>query len=195
MSSSAETSAGRASEQAVNLLGALSLAVSDRMGQAVTARVGSVSDAAALSALHHFLTAPTIDLLAQALGLTSSGTVRLVDRLEAEGLVRRGAVGRGATSSGDARATTVALTSTGRRRARQITEARRDLLSGALGVLDEGERRRFGELAGRILAGMVRPPGATRWTCRLCDTTACGRPRGECPAAAEAERRYGRGSG
>jgi DNA-binding MarR family transcriptional regulator len=186
MSSSAETSAGRASEQAVNLLGALSLAVTDRLGQAVTARVGSVSDAAALSALHQFLRSPTIDLLARALGLTSSGTVRLVDRLEAEGLVRRGSKG-----AGDGRATTVALTAAGRRRAREITEARRDLLASSLGVLDEGERRRFGELAGRIIAGMVRPPGATRWTCRLCDTTACGRPAGECPAAAEAERRYG----
>ena len=154
------------------------------MGQAVTSRAGSVSDAAALSALHHFLDAPTVDLLAQVLGLTSSGTVRLVDRLESEGLVRRG-------HDVDRRATTVTLTAGGRRRAREVTRARDELLGSSLGVLTADERLRFGELAGRILAGMIRPPGATRWTCRLCDTTACGRPEGGCPVAQEAERRYG----
>jgi DNA-binding MarR family transcriptional regulator len=172
-----------AAGQAANLLGALSLAVTDRMGDAVTRRAGSVSDAAALSALHHFLAAPSIDLLAQTLGLSSSGTVRLVDRLESSGLVRRRA-------DGDARTTIVALTAAGRRRAREITMARHEVLATALAALSEADRRRFGELAGRILAGMVRPPGATRWTCRLCDTTACGRPEGACPAAREAERRY-----
>jgi DNA-binding MarR family transcriptional regulator len=179
---SAHTSSGPG--RAANLLGALSLAVTDRMGQAVTQRVGSVSDAAALSAMHHFLVAPTIDLLAQVLGLTSSGTVRLVDRLEANGLVRRGA-------DGDRRTTTVALTAAGRRRARAVTKARHDVLESSLAALSDADRRRFGELAGRILAGMIRAPGATRWTCRLCDTTACGRPEGGCPVAEEAERRYG----
>ena len=40
----------------------------------------------ALSALHHFLDAPSVDLLRQVLGLTSSGPVRLLDRLHAAGL-------------------------------------------------------------------------------------------------------------
>ena len=43
------------------------------------------------------------------------------------------------------------------------------------------ERARLGELIGRVLAGMIRPPGATRWMCRLFDTTVCGRPAGQCP--------------
>jgi DNA-binding MarR family transcriptional regulator len=170
--------------QAANLLGAISLAVTDRMGDAVTRRAGSVSDATALSALHHFLVAPSIDLLAQTLGLSSSGTVRLVDRLVTAGLVRR-------RPDGDARTTVVALTASGRRRAREITRARHEVLESALAALPADDRRRFGELAGRVLAGMIRPPGATRWTCRLCDTTACGRPEGQCPVAGEAERRYG----
>src|SRR5262249_61555822 len=43
------------------------------------------SAAAALSALLHFLDRPTVDLLRQVLGLTSSGTVRLVDPLAGAG--------------------------------------------------------------------------------------------------------------
>jgi DNA-binding MarR family transcriptional regulator len=186
---STKTSGGggrRQGEQAANLLGALSLAIADRMGDAVTRRVRPVSDAAALSALHHFPLSPSIDLLAQILGLSSSGTVRLVDRLEQDGIVRR-------RSDGDARTTIVALTAKGRRLARDVTVARHDVLETALATLPEADRRRFGELAGRVLAGMIRPPGATRWTCRLCDTLACGRPEGRCPVANAAERRYGDG--
>ena len=56
-------------------------------------------------------------------------------------------------------------------------------LHDGLAVLSGDERRQFGDLAGRVLAGMVRPPGATRWICRLCDLEACGRPQGECPVA------------
>ena len=46
--------------------------------------------APALSALLHFLDRRTVDLLRQVLGLTSSGTVRLVDRMAESGYVRRG---------------------------------------------------------------------------------------------------------
>jgi DNA-binding MarR family transcriptional regulator len=171
----------RADRQAENLLGALALAVADGMREDVAvpgAGAGgqAASAAAALSAMHHFLGAPTIDLLRRVLGLTSSGTVRLVDRLEAAGTVRRG-------PGPDRRATSVALTAAGRRAATKVTDARTAALRDALSVLSPAERRHFGELAGRVLAAMVRPPGATRWICRLCDIEACGRPRGRCPVA------------
>jgi len=159
-----------AADQAENLLGALGLAIVDR--------VQADTDATALSALHQFLDAPTIDLLRQVLGLTSSGTVRLVDRLAAEGYVRRGA-------GADRRATTVSLTSAGRLAARRAARDRRAVLSQAMAALDTDERRQFGELAGKILAGLVRSKQTTeRWTCRQCDLTACGHRQGRCPVAA-----------
>ncbi len=168
---------------AENLLGALGLAIADRMHEAVDDAAGqAASGAAALSALHHFPITPTIDLLAQILGLTSSGTVRLVDRLEAAGRVYRGA-------GNDGRATTVALTNTGQDVARRVTDARATVLHEALGGLSAHERQQFGELAGRVLATMIRPSGATRWTCRLCDLTACGRQEGHCPVATAADQR------
>lgn len=75
------------SNQAANLLGALAIAVTDRLGESL---VHSPSAAALLSAVDQFLDAPTLDGLAQVVGLSQSGAVRLVDRLERDGYVRRG---------------------------------------------------------------------------------------------------------
>jgi DNA-binding MarR family transcriptional regulator len=169
-----------AEPQAENLLGALCLAIDDRMQDGITEAAGQAASAGiALSALHHFLDAPTIDLVRQVIGLTHSGTVRLVDRLEGAGYVRRG-------PAPDGRATTVSLTAAGRRAAGRVTAKRQAVLHDALAVLSPAERRHFGELAGRVLAGMIRPTGATRWMCRLCDTGACGREEGRCPVATAA---------
>lgn len=163
--------------RAANVLGALALALTDRMAAAVEESAGhSESGAAALSALRHFLRDPTIDLLRQVLGLTHSGTVRLVDRLEQGGLVTRAA-------GPDARTTVVRLTPAGRRAATRVTAARADLLASALDVLPAADQELLTDLAGRVLDGMRRGAGATRWTCRLCDTGACGRLEGRCPVA------------
>src|SRR5882757_6429560 len=110
-------------DRGANLLGALSLAVSDRMSDAISAaaeqseRPGSETAAEALSALHHFLARPSIDRLRTVLGLTSSGTVRLVDRLEQAGYVER-------RPGEDGRTTVVTLTAVGERMARRVSDAR-----------------------------------------------------------------------
>jgi hypothetical protein len=115
------------------------------------------------------------------LGLTSSGTVRLVDRLERAGLVRRAA-------GDDARATTIALTAAGRRQARRVTRARQAVLGDALASLTASERDQFARLMAKVVGSVVRArlsrgPGDAAWTCRLCDMGACGRNEGHCPAA------------
>ncbi len=46
-------------------------------------------------------------------------------------------------------------------------------------------------LLARVLVGMMREPGATRWMCRLCGLSACGRAAGHCPIVREAHTRYG----
>jgi len=176
-SSSDALSPGGRADQAANLLGALGSAIADRVRAAATeAAGGALNDASALSALLHFLDGPRIDRLAQVLGLTSSGTVRLVDRLQRQGLARRSA-------GADARATTVALTAAGRARAEEISRARTAVLERALAALSPAERDQLGELAGKVLVGVIRPPGAYGWMCRLCDTGRCGRPDGRCPVA------------
>src|ERR687897_432069 len=77
-----------------NLLGALSLAVAERVEAATRAAAAHGGSApAALAALDVFLGGSSIDTVRKPLGLTHSAAVRLVDRLEVAGLVRRGAGG------------------------------------------------------------------------------------------------------
>jgi DNA-binding MarR family transcriptional regulator len=164
-------------DHAGNLLGALALVVADTTGDAIGESSGrSASDAAALSAMEQFLHQPSVDLLRQVLGLTPSGTVRLVDRLEAAGLVRRG-------PGADGRSTSVSLTAAGHRAARKVAEARAEVLESSLRVLTDTERGQLDALLGKVLVGRIRGPGAVRWMCRLCDLQACGRPEGRCPVA------------
>jgi DNA-binding MarR family transcriptional regulator len=172
-------------DRLANLLGALALVVGDRMQDGVgEAASGSVTQATALSALHHFLDRPSIELLRQVLGLTSSGTVRLVDRLEEAGHVAR-------RRGSDARASLITLTPSGRRAAKRVSRARGEVLAAALATLEPSERQALEDLISRVLVGLMRGPGAVRWMCRLCDTTTCGRPVGKCPVANAAVERYG----
>jgi DNA-binding MarR family transcriptional regulator len=172
-------------DRTANLLGALSLAVHDRTSAAVGGAAGqSESAAVALSALRHFLDDPSVDLLRQVLGLTPSGTVRLVDRLQDAGYVTR-------RHGRDGRSVSVRLTGSGRRAAERVSKARAEVLEGALSGLPPAERRALDEVVSGILVGLIRGPGATRWMCRLCDTTACGRHEGRCPVANAARERYG----
>jgi DNA-binding MarR family transcriptional regulator len=170
-----------------NLLGALSLAVADRTSDAVGGAARQSETAAiALSAMHHFLEDPSVDQLRRVLGLTPSGTVRLVDRLQDAGYVAR-RPGR------DGRSVTLRLTARGRRAAERVSAARADVLQAALSTLDPAEREALDALISRVLVGLMRGPGAVRWMCRLCDTTACGRPIGRCPVANAARERFSAG--
>ncbi|HXP21055.1 MAG TPA: MarR family winged helix-turn-helix transcriptional regulator [Streptosporangiaceae bacterium] len=171
-------------DRAANIFGALSLVIADRAADAVAEATGrSESAAAALSALLHFLDRPSVELLRQVLGLTPSGTVRLVDRLEQAGYVRRG-------TGMDRRTTALTLTEQGRRAAMAVSEARAAVLAGALAGLDQAERETFEQLAAKVLVGMMRGPGAVRWICRLCDIGVCRGTEGGCPLGNAARRRY-----
>jgi DNA-binding MarR family transcriptional regulator len=174
-------------DQEANLLGALATVVADRTSEAVARAAGmSETAATALSALRHFLDRPTIDLLRQVLGLTSSGTVRLVDRLVAAGYVTRG-------PGADGRSTAVLLTEAGRRAADRVAAARAAVLGDTMARLSPADRQALGRIMGELLAGFIRGPGATKWLCRLCDTGACGRTEGRCPVANAALAAYGQG--
>jgi DNA-binding MarR family transcriptional regulator len=171
-------------DRAANLLGALSLVIADRMADAMAAEGGRPeSGAAALCALLHFLERPSVDLLRQVLGLTSSGTVRLVDRLEESGYVGRG-------PGADGRSVSIFLTEQGRKAAQRVADSRAGVLEGALAVLSPDERQAFDRVAGKVLVGLIRGPGATRWMCRLCDTGVCRGAAGGCPVGKAARERY-----
>jgi DNA-binding MarR family transcriptional regulator len=171
-------------DQTANLLGALSLMIADRMADAMDEAGGRPeSAAAALSALWHFLDRPSVDLLRQVLGLTSSGTVRLVDKMAQAGYVERG-------PGPDRRSTSVGLTRAGRAAAKRVGAARTEVLHNALAGLTAEERAALGTIMGKVLVGLMREPGAVRWMCRLCDTGICRGAAGGCPVGNAARERY-----
>lgn len=163
------------SDPLANRLGALALRITDRMQVAVSVDGRSLSSATALSALDRFLDDPSVDQLSRVLGLSSSATVRLVDRLVADGLVVR-------ASTADGRVSVVELTSAGRREAGRIVAARAELLHDVLTPLSSEERATLHELVEKVLIGLIRGPTVAAWMCRLCDTPTCGAAPGQpCP--------------
>lgn len=192
--SSSSSSPGADPELArlANLLGAWSLAVSDRITAATAAAAGRGGQApGALVALDQFAEGGTIEELSAVLGLTHSATVRLLDGLAADGHVAR------RRGSGDRRAVAIRLTPSGRAAARRIIQARGEAVQEVLAGLTGAQRRALTAMAERLTGDLAAlrleerragqaPPGG--WLCRLCDFAACGRPEGRCPAAARAAR-------
>jgi DNA-binding MarR family transcriptional regulator len=169
-------------DEASNVLGALALAVNDQVNDAIAAATGQpVTAASALSSVHQFLGAPSVDTLCRVLGLTHSGAVRLIDRLEKDALITRGP-GR------DGRSRAVVLTPTGRRSAETIALVRVETLRRALSGLTAEEVATLKGLLDKLTGTAVavkfeRGTAGHRWTCRMCDLTACGRAAGHCPSA------------
>jgi MarR family transcriptional repressor of emrRAB len=172
-------------QHAANVLGALSLVVADRMNTAVEAIAAlGPSAPAALAALHEFLDGATVSQLSSVLGLTHSGTVRLVDRLAAEGLVER-------AGARDGRAVSVVLTRVGRDTAARVLQAREKSLAGALAALSPEEVDKLAATLDTMLTTVTLARLEERsartddrpapWLCRLCDFAACGRSEGNCP--------------
>ncbi|MFF0457986.1 MarR family winged helix-turn-helix transcriptional regulator [Nocardia africana] len=170
---------------AANVLGALSLVVADRMNAAVEAVAAlGPSAPAALAAMHEFLDGGSVTELSSVLGLTHSGTVRLVDRLAAEGLVERG-------GAQDGRAVSVVLTAHGRDMAARILHTRETSLTSALSTLSADEIDNLAATLDTMLTTITLTRAEQRsaranerprpWLCRLCDFAACGRSEGHCP--------------
>jgi MarR family transcriptional repressor of emrRAB len=170
-----------------NVVAALALALTDRISEATERAAGRGGQApAALVALHEFLDGGTIEHLRQALGLSHSAAVRLVDRLVADGhVVRR-------DGPGDGRTVAIALTPVGRSVAESILCARRAAVEETLASLSGDERRSLQISVGKLLGAITQPRLAARaagrapdggWLCRLCDFDACGRSSNQCPAA------------
>jgi DNA-binding MarR family transcriptional regulator len=172
-------------DRPANVFGALALVVADQIADATAEAAGRADSApAALAALLHFLDRPTVDLLRQVLGLTSSGTVRLLDRLAEAGYVER-------EPGADGRSTAIVLTDAGRCAAEQVCRARAEILDRVTAALSPPERAELDKLIGKMLIGMMRGPGAVRWICRLCDTGICRGSPGGCPVGNAARDRYG----
>lgn len=106
----------------------------------------------------------SMDWLQRRLGLTQSGTVRLIDRLAAANLLRRQRAGRSMR---------LALTGAGQHVLAELTADRRAVVRSALGGLSDADRGTLGRLVGRMLASTRRARADADTTCRWCDWSGC----------------------
>ena len=175
-----------------NLLASLSLNLAEESTTALERASGLTGSAtAALLALEEILDDAHVGRLAQVLGLTHSGAVRLVTQLESAGLAQR-------RPGADRRRVEVRLTAAGRRRATAARAARDDVVRETTRDLDGAEAAALEELLTKLIQTRVtarverRRAGETgAWWCRTCDFAACGRPEGRCPAQAAAAAAFG----
>jgi DNA-binding MarR family transcriptional regulator len=159
------------SDRAANLLGAHALVAADRMRLATGMELSS---AAVLSALRTFADGASIDQLRRVLGLSHSGGVRIVNRLEGRGLVAR------ERDPADGRAVRLHLTPEGDRAARRVLAARRAALASLLTPLDARQTADLERLLERLLAAATDEHEAANRICRLCEPDVCGHPD-RCP--------------
>lgn len=158
-----------------NVFGALALAISDALQRNAQAEAPEPGAAAAAITLIGHMPGLSIERLRRALSLSHSGTVRLVDRLVAEGLAVRVA------APDDGRAVALSLTVLGETTCAAILSARQNGLASALAILSSEELQQFGELAAKVLRGLVSNEDHAYRFCRLCNYTVCL----DCPVEAE----------
>jgi DNA-binding MarR family transcriptional regulator len=136
---------------------------------------------AALASLHEWAGGRTVDTLAGGLRLSHSRTVRVIDRLEADGLATR------ERDPGDGRNVLVRLTPAGERAGQAVLAARGAALAAALDGLGPRERRALAELAERVLGGVTTGRRSAGAICRLCQSDVCGHHDGRCPVTRAAD--------
>jgi len=149
-----------------NLVGALAVALCDRIDEDADRTVPRREPAAAIAIIGR---SPgwTIRQLSGDLGLSHAATVRLVDRLVEDQLIVRG------RSESDRRAIALSLTAAGRKTYRSILDARRKTLREVLSKLEADERDSLKSIAGKLL-GLTATSQTRSRICRFCDVESCG---------------------
>src|SRR3712207_1583823 len=218
-------------DRLTNLLGAFALAVGDRVAAATEGAVGAGGAAAAVLVHLHHHPGRSVSDLAAVVGVGGSGGVRLVDRLEGQGLVTRGSSptdrrnvllrltdegaetarrgprgpggggreggagsggvrlvdrleGQGLVTRGssptDRRNVLLRLTDEGAETARRVLRAREDAVRQVVQALGKDQRAVLEHLLPDLITALASSRTEVLHTCRLCDVTACRQAPG-CP--------------
>jgi len=161
-----------------NMLAAFAGEVTERVGTAIKSHPNQTDSASAAINVMGFWDGVTNAQLARALKLSHTATVRLVDKLEAQGLVE-------ARGGKDKRATHLHLTDAGREAVLPMLQARCAAVEGLMTALSPAEEEQFSAL----LEKLMRPLGTDAYSvshfCRLCDLATC--PADQCPMHAQEE--------
>jgi MarR family transcriptional regulator, negative regulator of the multidrug operon emrRAB len=161
----------------------VTLTLGDRIREATEEATGMAGVVpAALVSLREWADGKPVDVLAEAMRVSHSRAVRVVDRLEAAGLARR------ESDPSDGRRALVRLEPAGRELAQRALDARARVLLSALEQLDPENVRDLEPLLGALLDVTTVDLRAAMQTCRLCDARACGHDEGRCPVTRAADR-------
>jgi DNA-binding MarR family transcriptional regulator len=166
-----------------NRLGAMALTLSDGIREATEAATGMAGAIpAALVSLREWADGRSVDVLAEAMRVSHSRAVRVVDRLESAGLARR------ESDPSDGRRALVWLEPAGRELADRALDARARVLRAAVAALDAADMHDLERLLAALLDATTVDVRAASETCRLCDAHACGHYDGACPVSRAADR-------
>lgn len=136
---------------------------------------------AALISLREWAEGTSVDVLADAMHLSHSRAVRVVDRLEEAGLARREA------DPSDGRRALVWLNPEGRKLAERALKARSRVLSSTVAELSIAELHGLEQILAALLGVTTVDEHTARRTCRLCDVHGCGHYEGACPVTQTAD--------
>lgn len=159
-------------ERALNLLGALALGLVDILKTVVEVNTGHGGETPAALVTLGVEPGISINTLRQILNMSHPGTVRLVDRLEADGHVER----RPGT---DGRTLALFLTETGYERRKTILTERRNQLRIAYECLTSTEQEQLTKLLEKMLSALTTNQQRAYAICRLCEEEVC--PGDCCP--------------
>jgi MarR family transcriptional repressor of emrRAB len=161
-----------------NLLGALSLAVMDRIEQTARDIIGRAGETPAALIVLGYRPGMTNDMLRRRLRLSHSGTVRLVDRLVSDRLIER-------RPGKDGREVALHLTAKGAASREDLLTSRISAVASFVDVLSASERKRLGELIRAVLARQDTSEMDRFTICRMCDNGVCS----NCPLPTAASKR------
>ena len=161
-------------DRTANLLGVVGLAVADRIQETAREILSHSGETPAAVVVIGYGFGPSNDQLRRTLGLSHPGTVRLVDRLVADGLVER-------RKARDRRAVALHLTEAGMSLREKLLKGRLAAIRPFLVPLNEAEQETLCELLHKLLSAMDTTDQERRTLCRLCDDRVCT----NCPIPAE----------
>jgi MarR family transcriptional regulator, negative regulator of the multidrug operon emrRAB len=163
-------------ERTLNLLGALALSLVDSLNPLLETSAGAGGETPAALVSLGADPGISINQLRQILKLSHPGTVRLIDRLESQGLVERRA-------GSDGRTLALFLTQTGEKRRAAILKERRKPLQAAIDSLTVNDRQQLSRLLEKMLTAMTLQELDAFTICRLCEEEVC--PLDRCPVEQE----------
>ena len=161
-------------DRTANLLGVVGLAVVERIETSARDILYHSGETPAAVVVIGYGLGPSNEQLRRILGLSHPGSVRLVDRLVADGLVERRA-GR------DKRTISLFLTERGDLLRERLLAGRLEAIRPLLLPLTQVERESLAALLHKLLSSMQTTDLQRCHLCRLCDNRVCT----DCPLPAE----------